>query len=137
MQLVRYVLLGEVDVRSQLFVHARHQRSSRFAKPTGIDLEHDRDEETAFPELHPFEMPDVLFAIRSRQPVLVPVTFAQILDDCAAFGNHQPVILDNRRLAQRMNLLEFGRSEVGFGIALVGDKLVVGPQLFEQPEYAL
>ena len=124
-------------MRGELFFHARHQRGSGITEASRVDLQHHGHEETAFAELHPFEMPDMRLAIMCGKPVRAAMAFAQILDDRAAFGDAGAAILDERRFAERMRLLEFGGREIGFGIALVGHDVVIRAQLFQQPEYPL
>ncbi len=61
----------------------------------------------------------------------------QILNDRARFGDHPTVILDHRRLAERVDPLQRRRGEHGLGIALVANDLVRKPEFLEQPKYPL
>ena len=124
-------------MRGKLLVDAGGQGSSRVAKPPGVQFEHDGHEEAAFAKLHPFEMADMVFRISFRQPTASTVTLAKILDDRTTFRHLQTIIFDQRRLAQGVDLLEFGRGEVGFGIALIRHDVVISVKFLQQPQDAL
>jgi len=65
------------------------------------------------------------------------VTLAKILDDRTTFRHLQTIIFDQRRLAQGVDLLEFRRGEVGFGIALIRHDVVISVKFLQQPQDAL
>ena len=67
----------------------------------------------------------------------MPVLLDEVFDDRARFGDGVLSVGDDRRLAERMDLLQLGRREAGRRIALVVADLVRNLELLEKPEHAL
>ena len=65
------------------------------------------------------------------------MTLAKILHDCRRFIDDMAIVIDDRRLAQRMNVKQFGRRKVGNGIPLMMHDVVIDPEFLKQPQYAL
>ncbi len=74
---------------------------------------------------------------RRRQAMARVIGIEQVFDDRAGLGIDMAVILDHRRLAEWMHLLQFGRGTHGGRVALVAFHRIGQAQLLEQPEHAL
>ena len=61
----------------------------------------------------------------------------EILDDCASRGDHLPVVLDHRRLAERVDRLQFRRREHRRLVPFVAPDVIGQLKFLEQPENAL
>lgn len=61
----------------------------------------------------------------------------QILHDCSAFGQHQPIYFQERRLAQRVNTRQCLRREKCGGVPRIGLQAIRHFELFEHPKQAL
>src|SRR4030095_2473596 len=59
------------------------------------------------------------------------------IDDRTGFGNNHALILDHRRFAEGMDLLELRRSEHGLRVPLITADIVGDAKFLEQPKNAL
>ncbi len=99
------------------------QQQRRHGRPFGVE--------------HPVGIAKALFAARRRDQPAGAILGHQIIYDGAGLGDNPAAIGNNRRFAERVDLLQLGRRQQGLLVALVGDDLVGQPKLFEQPQNAL
>jgi hypothetical protein len=70
--------------------------------------------------------------VRRRQ--VGSIAFDQIFDDQSGLGERLPLILDDRRFAERVYALHFIRRQHGLLVAFVARDLVGNTQLLQEPE---
>jgi hypothetical protein len=65
------------------------------------------------------------------------VTVDQVIDNQSGFGKSAAVVLDHRRLSQRMHAPQFFRRQHRCLVALITYDFVRRAEFFQQPEHAL
>ena len=84
--------------------------------------------------MQPVAVVQPLVIIGGGLPLAVAITLHQVFDNGAGFSNDGVAVGDDRGLAQRMNLAQFGRGQHGLRVAGVMLDLVVQSQFLQQPD---
>lgn len=129
--------LEKVEMRRELLLDARLQRRGGVAQPRGVELEEDWRHRAALGKVEQFAMADMGVGARRRDEVGAAMALTQMLDDRPRFHDDAAIIFEQRRFAERVNGTQFGRREVGDGIALIMADRIRRAELLEQPEDAL
>ncbi len=87
--------------------------------------------------VHPVEIAQALLGIGRRPQAALAVALDQVLQDRAGLRQHAALVLDHRRLAQRMHATQFGRGQHGARVALIASHFVLKTEFFQQPEDSL
>lgn len=125
-----------VEVQLQLRCHKGSGRQRQEAKPVDNKLEKERRHQRALGVMQPIFVAPIKIGIPRRRQI-GPVALDQIFDDQAGLGQLSSVVLDHRRFAERVDVLQFlGRQHCPL-VALIANDFVGRAQFFEQPEDAL
>ena len=115
---------------------AQH-RLRRLADAVEINLHQQLHHQRAFGVVNPIAAGLVLARAARRDETARAVALDQVLDDRARLREHEVAVLDDRRAAERMDLLELRRRKHGLRIALVAHDGVRGAELFQHPQHTL